>query len=126
MINSKEICDLARTLMGSTCTHVAYKIGKEKYRFAYVRAMSRCYSICSEKENGNNPFVMREKLANLSYTVPKHLKKRWFNSENGYYLMGIQHALNALDSILVRFVKGYSSEDEVFVRNILGSRKDGR
>lgn len=119
MTISKEVCDLARTLMGSTCTHVASHIAKEKYRHAYVRAVARCYHMCSEAENGNDLVLMRNKLNTLRCTVPKHLKRRWFGSENGYYIMGIQHSINIADSILTRFVRGYSSEDEVFVRNIL-------
>lgn len=125
MNSTKEICDLARTLLGSICTHVAFHIKKEKYRHTYVRAVSRCYSLCSEKESGNDLVTMRSKLSTLRATLPKHLNKRWFSSENGYYIMGVEHSMDALDSILTRFVKGYSSEDEVFVRNILENSHDG-
>jgi hypothetical protein len=112
--------------MGSTCTHVAYHINKEKYRFSYVRAMSRCYNLCSEKESGNDLWLMKSKLVAMRAIAPKQLKKRWFSSENGYYMMGVQHSIDVVDSILTRFVKGYSSEDEVFVRNILEGWKDER
>lgn len=80
--------------------------------------------MCSEAENGNDLVAMRNKLAALRATMPKHLKKRWFSAENGYYMMGIQHSISAVDSILTRFVRGYSSDDEVFVRNILEGYKD--
>lgn len=122
---NKDICGSLRTLMGSKCTWVASKITREKYRFTYVRAMSRCYYLCSERESGNDAKLMLQKLRNLRRTVPKHLKRRWFSSENGYYLMGIEHAIATVESILTRFVNGYSSNDEVFVRNILEGTSHG-
>jgi hypothetical protein len=127
MLNlNKDICDLARTLLSSTCTHTAAHIWLEKNRHSYVKAMSRCYQLCSEGESGNDINLMRSKLARLRMTVPGTFIWRFepFASTKGYYLMGIHHSLDAVDSIITRFQKGYSYNDEFFVRSILERKKN--
>lgn len=122
MLNrNKDICDLARTLMSSTCTHTAAHIWLEKNRFAYVKAMSYCYHICSEGESGNDINLMRDKLYRLRRTVPSKFIKRFelFHATKGYYIMGVHHALDVVESMITRFEKGYSYADEFFVRSIL-------
>jgi hypothetical protein len=88
-------------------------------------AMSRCYAICSEKRSNNDVYLMRRELIHLRTETPKYLKKRWFNMENQYTMLAIHHAIEVVESILVRFVRGYSNEDETFVRNILEGDADG-
>jgi hypothetical protein len=68
---------------------------------------------------------MRRELVTLRRSAPKRFRKRWFSHENGYYLMGVNHSIYVVDSIITRFVKGYSASDEVFIRNMLtGIKKE--
>ena len=118
----KEIAELARILIDSTCTYGALHIHNEKNRFAYVRAMSRCLSICVDKTNRNDVSRMRTELLKIKKDAIKNLKPRWelFSNTNRYYMFGIGQALDAVESINTRFEKGYSHNDSYFVRSILG------
>jgi hypothetical protein len=117
----KEVADLARILINSTCAYTACHISNEKNRFAYVRAMSRCLAVCSEKQNRGDTMKMREELLKIAREASKTLKPRFelFSRSNRYYMLGVYQALNAVESINTRFEKGYSSADEWFVRQIL-------
>jgi hypothetical protein len=117
----KEMCNLLRTLLGSTCTHVASSISNETNRFAYVKAMSRCHYMCLERQSGNDIYAMKTAVEKLLREVPKDFQARveLFSSTKEYYTMGVAHSLDAVKSILVRFEKGYSHNDEWFVRNML-------
>lgn len=122
----KEIAELVRILIDSTCTYTALHISNEKNRFAYVRAMSRCLNICLEKPNRNDTEKMRRELVKLRRDAPKTLLKRYelFGRTNHYYMLGIQQSLEVVESIHVRFEKGYSWADEYFVRSILGRKHE--
>jgi len=121
----KDPCTALRILLGSTCTYTAGRIQDTRCRFAYAMAFSRCYSICSELRSGNDIYLMRQELIHLRTEAPKHFKKRWFNRENEYTMLAIEHAIEVVESILLRFVRGYSNEDETFIRNILEGDADG-
>ena len=122
---SKDIAELVRILISSTCTHSAHSIKNEKNRFAYVRAMSRCLNLCTSEPNRNNIGRMRAELLKLKKDMPKTFVRRFeiLSCVKGYYMMGICHSLEVVESIHVRFEKGYSSADEFFVRSILGVKK---
>lgn len=121
MNSNKQLCDLARILLDSTCTHVASSINSEKNRFSYVRAMSRCYNLCSENNNGSDLLRMIRALEKLKRTARRDLKLRreLFLSTKGYYMLAIHQSIEVLESIYARFDKGYSHNDEYFVRSIL-------
>lgn len=119
-------CVSIRVLLGSTCTYTVAKISDTKCRFAYAMAMSRCYAICSEKRSKDDVYLMRQELIHLKSELPAYLPKRsWFNRENYYTVLAVDHAIGVVESILVRFVRGYSNEDEALVRNILEGDADG-
>lgn len=118
-------CNALRILLGSTCTYTASRIMDTKCRFAYAMAFSRCYAICSEKRSNDDVYLMRQELIHLRTETPKYFKKQWFSRENHYTILAINHAIEIVESILVRFVRGYSNEDESFVRNILEGDADG-
>jgi hypothetical protein len=88
--------------------------------------MSVCHSFCSGSESGQDIVVVRRKIRNLLACAPRQIRRRWFTLEKGYYIMGLQHALNVVDSIMIRFVEGYSSQDEVFIRNILETNDEDK
>lgn len=118
-------CNALRILLGSTCTYTTSRIQDTRCRFAYAMAFSRCYSICSELRSGNDVYLMRQELIHLRTETPKFFKRRWFNRENDYTMLAINHAIEVVESILLRFVRGYSNEDETFIRNILEGNADG-
>ena len=124
--HNKDICALVRTLIESTCTYTASHIGNEKNRFAYVKAMSRCLSTCSEKANRNDISRMKKELLKIKVDSIKNLRWRFeiVSRTNQYYKLGIGQALDVIESIDRRFEKGYSYADEYFVRSILGDRKN--
>lgn len=111
--------DLARGLLVSTATHVAAHIDNHRNKLAYMRAATRCWQLCSDIESGINLDLMKYKLFALRYNVSVHFKKRWFNREAEYYAMGIQHAIEVIDSIFVRFETGYSHSNELLHLSIL-------
>jgi len=123
-MSCNDIGTSVKTLIGSTCTYVTKNIGSDRNRFAYVRAISQCYSICCE--NGDDLYKMREELTHFAHTAPKFLKKRWFSDENKYYMLAIRQCIDVVDSLLIRFVRGYCSNDsERLVRNIFEGSTDG-
>ena len=125
MNNNREACDLARLLIAATSAYATYHISNQKNKFAYIRAMSRCAHMCSEHVSGNDMPLMKQRLIMLRYDVDKRLKKRWFSRENYYYLLSIEHAIEIIDCVFVRFVTGYSCEDKAFVTNLVEDSGDG-
>lgn len=125
MNNSREASELARLLLVSTGLHVARHIGNDKNRLAYARAMSRCQHVCAEAVSGNDLLLMKQRLITLKYDVSKNIKRRWFNREAHYYTMSIGHAIETIDSILTRFVTGYSNEDKAIVMSLLEGHDNG-
>jgi hypothetical protein len=125
MSQKKEIAEMVRILIDSTCTYSASNIYNERNRFAYVRAMSRCLNLCMSKPNKNDIGKMRVELLKLRREVPKTFTWRWepFSDTKRYYMLGIYQSLEVVESIHVRFEKGYSWADEYFVRSILGVKR---
>lgn len=120
-----NLCELVRTLIDSTCTYIASNVDREGDRFAYVRAMSRCLNLCTDASCQNDVNKMKKELLKLRKDASKSLRKRFelFGNTNRYYMLGIQHSLEVVESIGTRFDKGYSHADEFFVRSILGRMK---
>jgi hypothetical protein len=119
MNSNAENAEVARALLVSTATYVARHVENPKNKLAYVRAASRCQELCSEVESGNDLSLMKHKLFALRYNVSAQFKKSWFNRETEYYSLAIQHAIEAIDSISIRFVNGYSGKDELLFLNVL-------
>lgn len=122
----QNACISLRTLLGATCTYTASNIQDSRCRYAYAEIMGCCYALCSERKTGSDIFAMKQKLIELKLEMPKYFVKRWFSRENHYAILAVNHALEAIDSIIVRFVKGYSSENETFLRNVMEGDADGR
>ncbi len=122
----KDITNMVRILVDSTCTFMATRIYNEKNRFAYVRAMSRCLAICTDKAYRNDVSRMRTELLKIRRESLKSLRRRFevFSSTNKYYMLGINQSIEIVGSIHTRFEKGYSCSDEYFVRSILGNKHD--
>jgi len=119
----KDPTELVRTLMHSTATYVALHIDNEKNRFAYLRAMSRCFAACNKIDTKNNIGNMRtELLAVMHDATVNHKSNRFefFSDTRKYYMMGIEHSLDIVKSISKRFDLGYlSMTEEHFERSIL-------
>ncbi len=98
---------------------MASGIRNQHNRFTYVRAMGRCLNLV--KDYGNDLVRAKRELEKLQRTLPKTFIRRFeiLRSTKGYYMMGVHHSLEAVNSILIRFEQGYSHNDEFFVRNIL-------
>ena len=120
LTNHQEMADLILTLIDSTTTYSASRIGNTTNRHSYIKAMSRCRNICAQ--SGSDIWNMTFQLKRLNQSAPRTFIKRFepFSSTKGYYMMGIHHCMSIVESINVRFEKGYHSDDEVFVRSILG------
>jgi hypothetical protein len=124
--SNKEACDLMRTLLNSTGTYIARNIPSERNRLAYARAMSRCQRLCSEQEVGNDLTLVKQKLIFLKYDVDKRMKRRWWSRERQYYMMSVEHAIEVADSILSRFVNGYTNAEEfTTVADLLKGARNG-
>lgn len=110
-------------MIDSTCTYTALRISVEKNRFAYVKAVSRCLNLCAGK--GNDLNRMRQELQRVRRQAPRSFIPRLqvLGSVKGYYIMGIVHCLDVVDSIDKRFGKGHSHADEFFVRSLLEGLK---
>jgi hypothetical protein len=100
--------------------YTASHIQNEKNRFAYVRAMSRCLETC--RVNKSSIKRIRAELVKLRKDAPKTFMGRLelFSNTKKYYMLGIEHSLEVVESIGIRFDKGYSHADRWFIRSILG------
>jgi hypothetical protein len=125
MDNNRETCNLVRALLLASGLHVARHITNQRNRLAYARAMSRCQHICSEHVSGNDLLLMKQRLITLKYDASKRLKKRWFSREDHYYTMSMDHAVEIIDSILVRFVNGYSNEGKSLAIDLIEGSDNG-
>lgn len=117
----KTTSDAIRTLIESTFTHVSRTILNKSNKEAYIKAMRRGYYICSEEANSDNARRMHEQLNKFHKELPTMLSKRYtlFSEPNRYYRMGIEHCLDIVKSMLIRFEDGYSHPDETFADTIL-------
>ena len=124
--DKRESAELVRILINSTCTYMALHISNEKNRFAYVRAMSRCLNVCSERYNRNDTNRMRSEILKLKKDSLKNLTPRFeiFARTNRYYKLGIGQSLDIIESIQRRFENGGSYADEYFVKSILKGTKN--
>jgi hypothetical protein len=118
----EEIAKLVRTLIDSTCTYTALHIGNEKNRFAYVKAMGRCLSICSSDVNKDDIAKMKAELLKVKKDSIVNMIRRFemFSNTNGFYRLGVGHSLDIIESIQRRFETGYAHADDFFIRSILG------
>jgi hypothetical protein len=115
--------ELLKTLLESTLVYVAKRIHSDKDKYAYIKAMSKCCLICSK---GEDIYAVRRELEYFSHDARKTLKRSWLGGQNRHYFMAIEHAIEATDSIILRFVRGYSSEESNNVSvDILEGQVDG-
>jgi len=117
----EEVCKLMRTLLNSTCVYSLSRIANVTNQYAYLKSMKRCYYICSENMNGNDLLRMETALLKLRRDTPKTFMRRieLFSNVKDHYMLGIDHSLDIVQSMIARFEKGYAHADEFFVRNIL-------
>lgn len=119
--NDKEIIELLRILMNSMCVYVAPRIQNDKNRFAYVRAMSRCFAVCNDLEN-------KEDLAKIKLELLKVLREHVktppprfeiFSATSKYYKLGIEHSLDVVESLTKRFKGDFPYADIASTKTIL-------
>src|ERR1700677_3799162 len=123
MLSEKEeIAKLVRTLIDSTCTYQALHIGNEKNRFAYVKAMGRCLSVCSSEANRGDIVKMKVELLKVKKDSIVNLVCRFevISNTNSFYRLGVGQSLDIVESIQRRFETGYAHADDFFIRSILG------
>jgi hypothetical protein len=123
MLKSKpEITQLVRVLIDSTCEYAAPRIQNERNRFAYVRAMSRCFAICNSVGDKDSLSRMRLDLLTVLHErlSPEYRCFELISDTNKYYKMGVEHSLDIVKSISRRF-DGYlsSTADTARPRSIL-------
>jgi len=120
--DKEEIAKLVRILIDSTCTYQALHISNEKNRFAYVKAMARCLSVCSSEPYRGDIVKMKVELLRVKKDSIVHMCHRFevFSNTNGFYRLGVGQSLDIVESIQRRFETGYAHADDFFVRSILG------
>lgn len=121
--NKAEVTELILTLIDSTCSYVAPRIQNDRNQFAYIRAMSRCFTACSSLENKDHIYKTRADLLAILHdhvNNPQAKRFEFFSNVDKYYRMGIEHSLDIVTSITSRFDAGYTpmTYDTLLVRNI--------
>ena len=120
--NRKEIIELVRALIDSTATYVAPRIDNDKNKFAYIRAMSRCYTICGSMQNADDLAATKFELLKVLHDFTTKCPKRrfeFFSNTRKYYMLGIEHSLDIVDSLTKRFDGHAPHSDVIFPRSIL-------
>jgi len=114
---------LVTTLLQSTAKFSARKIPGVENTEAYMRASKSALATCSEY--GDDVNSMLAWVKKLRVNAEKNLmpRRRLFSDPNKYYLLGLDHAVDVVSCIAARFENGYTSPDEVFVRNLLAYSK---
>jgi len=121
--NRKEMVELILGLIDSTCNYVAPRIQGDSDRFAYVRAVSRCFAVCNTLEDDFNK--MRLELLRMMYASDHPVKFEFFSSNKKYYKMGIEHVLDIVECISRRFdVDNHISTDKSHTRSVLNVFND--
>jgi hypothetical protein len=120
---NKELIKLIETLAESTRIHASSHIHGDKNRAAYIKAMKRCLNVCLDKQYKRNLDKVLNELEKLNLDTPKTLRERLelFSNTKQYYMMGITHTIDIVNSINVRFVRGYSHAPEFFARSVFKS-----
>lgn len=123
----KDVAKLVRNLMESTCVYTSARIENEKDRSAYIKAMRRCYYICSEECNGNQLSRMLNDLTKLQNKALSTFIRRFeiFSDVKKHYMLGIHQSLDIVRCIGKRFITGHSSDpDTTNKRGILGGNDE--
>jgi hypothetical protein len=115
--------DLVNTLLLSTAKYAVRKVPGLENSKAYMKASS--HAEATVKDYGDDVNMMLTKVKKLREDAQKNLMPRsnMFSDPNKYYLMGLDHALDVVSCLAARFENGYSSEPEVFIKNILARSK---
>lgn len=103
---TKDVANLIRILMQSTRAHVYSSIMNPKDREAYLKAMNRCYFLCSQTVTGDNPVLMLKNLQKMKKTLPQAFNQRFeiFSNVKKYYLLGVQQSIEIVLSMQDRFL----------------------
>ena len=119
--NKNEIGELVQILINSTCNYVAPRIVNEENRFAYIKAMCRCLSVCNSEEGEGDLTKIKINLLKVVHDSIKNPQAGWklFSSTDKYYKMGIAQSLDIVESISRRFDGEHPYPDEFLVRSIL-------
>jgi hypothetical protein len=117
-----DVAELARGLMQSTCIFVSKRIPHTADSAAYIKAMRRCYYICSEEANGSNLQQMHKDLLKVRTEAHKQFCSRFelLSDVKKHYIMGVDHCIDIVRVIRLRFDTGHSYPDDIFIKNILG------
>lgn len=112
-------------LLESTCIYVSRKIKNDTNREYYIKAMRRCYYVCSNESHGGDLYRARWEINRLiveaSYMCRTRLEL--FCDSKKYYMMGLNHALDAVNSAIIRFHEGFSYPDQFFADSIINRVK---
>lgn len=114
---TKDGISAVRILIYSTYVYTVRGIRNKKDKFAYSKAMRRCYYICS-KEIGNAELInIRLELSKLLYSTRRNWQSRFeiFCDTKRSYETGIEQCLDIVNSIDKRF-NGHLSSYEEFSR----------
>lgn len=122
----KDVAHLVRTLMESTCVYVSKNISHEKDREAYIKAMRRCYYLCSTECSSDDVSAMLKAIEKLYKEAPATFIKRWelFSDTKRHYMLGVAHALDIVRTLNTKFITGSGHPDTIFIRNILGGSNE--
>jgi len=122
-----DIEDLVNTLMESTAIHTVRGIHHPKDTEAYLEAMRWCnHELFKLRFNIAPLRQMKQVIERIKEVAPSIRERRRFEiftSYDLYYDLGIHHAEDIVNSIAIRFEDGYSSDDEVFITNLLERSK---
>jgi hypothetical protein len=127
--SKREITELVRILIDSTCNYTAPRIQSEKNRFAYVRAVSRCLAVCGDPENKDDFNKMELELLKMLHVYVKNhpANFEFFSDTSKYYKMGIEHVLDIVECISKRFDgNNHLSTDKLQVRSVLSVFNDSQ
>lgn len=117
---------LVNTLLVSTAKYTVKKVPGIENTEAYIKASNNAISTCLDYGDDINMMVI--KINKLRDDAAKNLipRRNMFSDPNKYYLMGLDHAVDVVSCLAARFENGYTSNVEIFIRNILSrSRYEG-
>lgn len=109
--STTQVILLMVELMKSTGNFVHARIHSEKGKHAYQTGLQEAIETLYEfiSRESSNVEMMRDKVKAL-YDEPEHrFKRRWFSAQaeqERYFIMAVDHAMDVIDSIDSRFIKG--------------------
>jgi len=104
------------TLMKSTNKFISKSIINTNHKKAYNKGIAECFSIL--EDNWSNLEIIKQKMHGVAENVDFIYKTSFFNTnfENKkHYLLACHHVLSIINSIELRFITGYSLDEETNV-----------